>query len=451
MKKVTLIAVAMVLLSCFLAGSASAVKPQVAAGSSHTVGLKSDGTVLATGNNAYGNGQCNVSGWTGIVQVAAGAQHSVGLKSDGTVVAVGRNDDGQCNVSSWTDIIQVSAGGLHTVGLKSDGTVVAVGHNYYGQCNVSSLTGIVQVAAGGCHTVGLKADGTVVAVGLNNYGQCNMSSWTGIVQVAGGGQHTVGLKSDGTVVAVGCNDYMQIIFGGGWTGIVQVDAGEQHTVGLKANGTVVAVGGWTGIGIVQVSAGGDHTVGLKSDGTVVAVGSNSHRQCDVGDWVLKVPDTDGDGILDSTDNCPTVYNPDQVDSDSDGIGDACDYKYWKALYEECQAPITTTTTAPPTNIELSILNASPSDKQVILKWKTESETDNAGFNVWRAEGFVKVNNAVIPALGSSVSGSDYDFVDEWVLNGKRYFYLLEDIDTDGISTFHGPVKAVPRMIYGIDK
>ena len=98
-----------------------------------------------------------------------------------------------------------------------------------------------------------------------------------------------------------------------------------------------------------------------------------------------------------------------------------------------------------------VLDASPSDKQVILKWKTETETENAGFNVWRADNFVKINDAVIPALGSAVSGSDYDFVDQWVLNGKKYFYLLEDIDSSGISTFHGPVKATPRLIYGVGR
>jgi alpha-tubulin suppressor-like RCC1 family protein len=59
--------------------------------------------------------------------VAAGSVHTVGLKSDGTVVAVGDNDEGQLNVGSWTDIVQVAAGGYHTVGVKSDGTVVAVG------------------------------------------------------------------------------------------------------------------------------------------------------------------------------------------------------------------------------------------------------------------------------------------------------------------------------------
>jgi hypothetical protein len=35
-------------------------------------------------------------------------------------------------------------------------------------------------------------------------------------------------------------------------------------------------------------------------------------------------DTDGDGVADATDNCPTVYNPTQSDADADGIGDACD-------------------------------------------------------------------------------------------------------------------------------
>ena len=34
-------------------------------------------------------------------------------------------------------------------------------------------------------------------------------------------------------------------------------------------------------------------------------------------------DDDNDGVLDVVDNCPTVYNPDQADSDDDGFGDVC--------------------------------------------------------------------------------------------------------------------------------
>ena len=50
------------------------------------------------------SGQCDVSDWKDIVAVSAGNGHTVGLKSDGTVVAVGENDDGQCDVKSWNNI-----------------------------------------------------------------------------------------------------------------------------------------------------------------------------------------------------------------------------------------------------------------------------------------------------------------------------------------------------------
>ncbi len=36
------------------------------------------------------------------------------------------------------------------------------------------------------------------------------------------------------------------------------------------------------------------------------------------------PDADGDGVPDSLDNCPDVFNPDQADFDGDGMADACD-------------------------------------------------------------------------------------------------------------------------------
>lgn len=264
-------------------------------GQYHTVGLKSDGTVVAIGD--HDDGKCNVSDWTDIVSVSAGMNQTVGLRSDGTVEATGAYTYDKRDMSGWTDIVSISSGTNHTVGLKSDGTVVAVGQNINGQSDVSTWSDIVAISAGSNHTVGLKSDGTAVAVGKNDYGQCDVFGWTDIVAISAGLNHTVGLKSDGTVVSVGKNDYGQCdVFG--WTDIVAISAGISHTVGLKSDGTVIAVGnnhsgkcdvfGWTDI--VAVSAGVNHTVGLKSDGTVVAVGDNSDGQCNVSDWTdIEVP------------------------------------------------------------------------------------------------------------------------------------------------------------------
>ena len=262
----------------------------------NTLGLKSDGTVVAVGDNY--EGKCNVDDWNDIIAVSAGYSHTVGLKSDGTVVATGSKGYGRCNVYDWTDIIAVSAGVYHTVGLKSDGTVVSAGDNKYGQCDVNDWADIVAVSTHTYHTVGLKSDGTVVATGLNGHGQCDVDDWTDIITVSAGVDHTVGLKSDGTVVAVGNNDDGQCDVDG-WTDIVAISASGNTTIGLKSDGTVVAAGSnmhgqcdvddWTDI--ISVSTSGSHTVGLKSDGTVVAIGDNEYGQCDVDTFKdIKIPE-----------------------------------------------------------------------------------------------------------------------------------------------------------------
>ena len=270
-------------------GSISPSWSALAAGDCHTVGLRSDGTVVARGWNSMG--QCYVDNWTDIVAVPAGTWHTVGLRSDGTVVATGRNNSGQCNVGGWTDIVAVAAGTENTFGLHDDGTVIAAGLNDDGQCNVGDWTDIVTVAAGYYHTVGLRSNGAVIATGQNDEGQCNIGGWIDLVAVAAGYYHTVGLRSDGTVIAAGRNDEGQCNVDS-WTDIVAVAAGESHTVGLRSDGTVVATGGnsygqcdvdgWTDI--VAVAAGWLHTMGLRSDGTVVATGLNDDSQCEVSDW-----------------------------------------------------------------------------------------------------------------------------------------------------------------------
>jgi probable HAF family extracellular repeat protein len=113
---------------------------------------------------------------------------------------------------------------------------------------------------------------------------------------------------------------------------------------------------------------------------------------------------------------------------------------------------TTTTTTPPTAIELSSFTVTPYMGKVLLKWATETETDNAGFNIYRAEAengkYTKINTALIPTQGSSTQGANYEFIDSGLKNRKIYYYKLEDIDLNGTSTMHGPVSAMPRWIYG---
>lgn len=311
---------------------ATGVNPKIVSistGFYHTVGLKDDGTVVAVGDNKYG--QCNIENWTDIVSISTGHYHTVGLKKDGTVVAAGDKGSGQCNVENWTDIKFISAVGYQTIGLKHDGTVVAVGNNDYGQCNTQNWSDIISVYAEYMQTTGLKSDGTIVVAGENDWGQQNINDWRNIVEVCGGNGQTVGLREDGTVVAIGWNDYGQCNTQG-WSNIISIYMDNARTLGLRADGTVVATGAnldtsgnvknWTDIrkiytsdmttiglkndgtviaaghngngecdvqswtNITDISLGRDHTVGLKDDGTVVATGDNRYGQCDVNDWSI---------------------------------------------------------------------------------------------------------------------------------------------------------------------
>jgi aminopeptidase N len=114
---------------------------------------------------------------------------------------------------------------------------------------------------------------------------------------------------------------------------------------------------------------------------------------------------------------------------------------------------TTTTSVQSTVIELSSFTAAQVFGKVILAWTTESEIDNAGFNLLRAESgegeYVKINAALIPARGSLTQGASYEFIDRDTRFGKSYWYKLEDIDLNGGSTMHGPVKAVQRFLFGL--
>ena len=98
--------------------------------------------------------------------IAAGASHSLALKADGTVVAWGLNTSGQTSVPgelknvATAAVVAIAAGGSHSLALKADGTVVAWGANAYGQTNVQvGLGHIVTIAGGLNHSL---ADGNFI-------------------------------------------------------------------------------------------------------------------------------------------------------------------------------------------------------------------------------------------------------------------------------------------------
>lgn len=265
------------------------INSSISTGLYHTVGLKNDGTCIATGVNK--NGQCNIQKWNNINKIFTGDFYTIGLKKDGTCVATGGNTEKQCNVQNWKDTVAISAGSYHTIGLKKDGTCVTTGDNDYGQCDIQDWKDIVAISAGSYHTIGLKKDGTCIATGNNEFGQCNIQNWKDIVAISAGNYHTIGLKKDGTCVATGSNQQGKCNIQD-WKDIIVISAGGRQTVGLKSDGTCVATGNndygqcdvqdWKDI--VAISASSYCTIGLKKDGTCIATGDNEFGQCNIQDW-----------------------------------------------------------------------------------------------------------------------------------------------------------------------
>jgi len=89
------------------------------------------------------------------------------------------------------------------------------------------------------------------------------------------------------------------------------------------------------------------------------------------------------------------------------------------------------------------------NNQVKVFWKTLSEIDNAGFNIYRSQssdsGFTKINASLIPGLGTSMTGGNYSYLDTDVTNGSTYYYILESVESGGKTRKFGPVVAHPGL------
>ncbi len=99
----------------------------------------------------------------------------------------------------------------------------------------------------------------------------------------------------------------------------------------------------------------------------------------------------------------------------------------------------------PTVIDLVSFVATPREDGVLLAWETATELNNLGFNVYRSDSRTgprtKLNDRLIAAqMPGSTEGSTYTFLDTTPAPGQRYYYWLEDIDTVGSVTLHGPAE-----------
>jgi Ca2+-binding RTX toxin-like protein len=100
-------------------------------------------------------------------------------------------------------------------------------------------------------------------------------------------------------------------------------------------------------------------------------------------------------------------------------------------------------------MQLALFQANPQQEAILIEWQTESELSNLGFNLYRASDIngerLQLNNDLIPSPGSEEEGGSYQFVDESVEEGETYYYWLQNVDTIGQTSLHGPVSATANI------
>jgi alpha-tubulin suppressor-like RCC1 family protein len=267
---------------------------KVAAGSSHAMILKNDGTLWATGSNFNGelgdgsttNHSSPFQLMSNVATISAGNGYTMIVKTDSTLWGTGYNASGQLGDGTTTNRLApvlimsgvkiVSAGNFHTMILKNDGTLWATGDNSYGQFGDGTTSahlspieikingisgGVSSVSVGGGHTMILKSDGTLWATGYNYYGQLGDSTTvdrhlpyqvaSGVLSVCAGDAYTMIIKTDGSLFATGYNAYGQL--GDGsiinrhipvsiTTGVALASASLYNTMVVKTDGTLWAMG-----------------------------------------------------------------------------------------------------------------------------------------------------------------------------------------------------------------
>jgi alpha-tubulin suppressor-like RCC1 family protein len=267
----------------------------VAPGSTFTVALLDDGSVVAWGDNSLGQlGDGTtvprgvpgpVHGLTNIAKIHAGYYTAYAIDASGTLWAWGYNGSGQIGdgtttrrtepvqVTALSAVRQVSGGYSHGVALDTSGTVWTWGDNSYGQLgdgttlgktsphSVMGLGPVKAIAANQWATFALLENGTVWAWGFNTYG--TLGDGTGTSRSA-------------PVQVVGPSDVVAIAQGY-LSGLALTSSGTVWGWGMWLSGSTPAV--ITGLPTVTSIAAGDRCFfGLEPDGTVWGWKNNSLGQ-----------------------------------------------------------------------------------------------------------------------------------------------------------------------------
>ncbi|USK60456.1 RCC1 domain-containing protein [Peribacillus asahii] len=290
----------------------------VAAGDSHTLVLKKNGTVWSFGKNQTGQlGSGNtknqytpvqVKGLKNVKDIAAGYNFSLALKKDGTVWMWGNPLASVSNprsipyqIKSLKNVVDIAAGEEHMIALKKDGTVWVWGNNSYGQggigrtspatitnpVKVTKLSKVTAIAGGRYHTLAVKSDGTIWTWGNNERNQIGdgktgsglmknvlvpyqVKSLTKVKSVSGGTYYSLAVKSDGTVWSWGLNDVSQL-------GIVKTSAYQNKpakVLGEDGEGYLSQ--------IKQTDGGYRHTLAVANDGSLYTWGENTYGKLGIG-------------------------------------------------------------------------------------------------------------------------------------------------------------------------
>ena len=236
----------------------------------------------------------------GVTAIAAGNSHSLALKSDGSVwtwgkllgaplgTAAGQDNSKPGQVPGMTYVVAISAGGEFSLALESDGRVWSWGGEpEYGSKPelLRGLTGVVAVGAFESHILALRSDGPLWSWGRNDDGVLGhgnaittipspapmmVTALNGVVAVSGASSHSLALKGDGTVWAWGDNSEGQL-----GDGLLEHRSDEDQF--RTAPGLVPGLKN-----IVAISGGTYHSVALRRDGTVWTWGRNAEGQ--LGSW-----------------------------------------------------------------------------------------------------------------------------------------------------------------------